>query len=141
MDNRKTLSIIHGIRAKKCRKVREVSRDFLIKNLKCSSRISKCFSSFPALRASVRCDSQSECSILKQTLHASMLWLVRCARKLQDRKRAQNLISFLFPTSLILLSDIRGRSNGRERVDLHNAGCLHEERIRVGGSAEREIVV
>ena len=58
-------------------------------------------------------------------------WLVRCARKLKDRKRAQNLISLLF----------RGRSNGRERVDRHNARCLYEEILRVGGSAEGEIVL
>ena len=69
------------------------------------------------------------------------LWLVRCARKLKDRKRAQNLISLLFRTSLILLSDVRGRSNGRQRADRHNARCLYEERLRVGGSAEGEIVL
>ena len=85
--------------------------------------------------------------ILKQTktprFHSLdvSLWLVRCARKLKDRKRAQNLISLLFRTSLILLSDVRSRSNGRQRVDRHNARCLYEERLRVGGSAEGEIVL
>ena len=86
--------------------------------------------------------------ILKQTksprfhpLDVSLIWLVRCARKLKDGKRAQNLISLLFRTSLILLSDVRGRLNGRERVDRHNARCLYEERLRVGGSAEGEIVL
>ena len=95
----------------------------------------------------MRCDSQSECSNLKTTntprfhpLDVS-LWLVRCARKLKDGKRAQNLISLLFRTSLILLSDVRSRSNGRQRVDRHNARCLYEERLRVGGSAEGEIVL
>lgn len=69
------------------------------------------------------------------------LWLVRCARKLKDGKRAQNLISLLFRTSLILLSDVRSRSNGLQRVDRHNGRCLYEERLRVGGSAEGEIVL
>lgn len=85
--------------------------------------------------------------ILKQTNTSRfhpldvLLWLVRCARKLKDGKRAQNLISLLFRTSLLLLSDVRSRSNGRQRVDRHNARCLYEERLRVGGSAEGEIVL
>ena len=95
----------------------------------------------------MRCDSQSECSNLKTTNTSRFhpldvsLCLVRWARELKDRKRAQNLISLLFRTSLILLSDVRGRSNGRQRVDRHNARCLYEERLRVGGSAEGEIVL
>lgn len=92
----------------------------------------------------MRCDSQSECSNLKTNKH-SILWLVRCARKLKDRKRAQNLISLLFRTSLILLQTSEVGRTGENVLTVTMQGVFMKkysesvEVLKEKSSSEKEV--